>query len=343
MTGDVLFERRGALGLITMNRPKALNALTHDMARAIDAQLLDWAGDDAVKAVAIIGAGEKAFCAGGDIRHVADAGIENGLKSAAFFADEYRMNTRIKRFPKPYVAFMHGVTMGGGVGLSVHGAHRIAGDRTMLAMPETGIGLFPDVGGGYVLSRLPGETGMWLALTGARLKAADCLALGLCDLYIPTDRHADALRALEGGDPDAVTSFAAPAPGEETVAPRRAIIDHCFAADTLEGVFAALEADGSDWAAEQRNILETKSPTSMRLAFRQLRLCKTMAFEECMALEYQLARFCMTHPDFYEGVRALLIDRDNAPHWRPATLAAADDAYVAEAFAPLPPDAAWRP
>jgi enoyl-CoA hydratase len=347
MSDDILFETRGALGLVTLNRPKAMNALTHAMALALEAQLDVWAEDKAVRVVAICGAGERAFCAGGDIRALHAAGPENGARNFAFYADEYRLNTKIKRYPKPYVAFMDGVVMGGGVGVSVHGARRIAGEATLFAMPETGIGLFPDVGGTWFLPRLPGEVGMWLALTGARLRAADAVAAGICDLHIPRARHEDALAALAHAASgataddalaaiDAALGAVATAPEGGGLAALRPQIDRLFAGDSVEAILAALAQDGSDWALKQRDAILTKSPTTTRIAFRQLREGAALDFEECMRLEYRLARFCMTHPDFYEGVRALIVDKDNAPRWSPPTLAEADAASVAPAFAALP-------
>ncbi len=351
MTDDILFEERGPLGLVTLNRPKAMNALTHAMALALEARLKTWAEDPAIRAVAITGAGERAFCAGGDIRALYEAGLVDGRVDGratfGFYADEYRMNALIKRYPKPYVAFIDGVTMGGGVGVSIHGFRRVAGDATVFAMPETGIGLFPDVGGTWFLPRLPGETGMWLALTGARLGPADAVTAGLCDLDIPAHRHGQAIDALAEADygatdEDAMTAvdwalnaFAREPEGGRLAALRPAI-DRLFAGDSVEAILAALEADGSDWAREQRAAILAKSPTSTRIAFRQIREGARLDFAGCMALEYRLARYCMSHPDFYEGVRALLIDKDNAPRWSPATLAEADAAHVAEAFAPLP-------
>jgi enoyl-CoA hydratase len=337
---DILFETRGGLGLVTLNRPQALNALTHSMARALDAQLAAWATDPAVHVVAITAAGDRAFCAGGDIRALHATGPEGGSANWPFYFEEYRLNTRIKRYPKPYVAFMDGIVMGGGVGVSIHGSHRVAGDRTLFAMPETGIGLFPDVGGTYFLPRLPGQVGMWLGLTGARLKTADVIEAGVCDVYVPTASRAEALAALEQveGTREAVSAALAPfalqAEGA-TLPALRPAIDRLFAADSLPAIVAALEADGSPWALAQRDTIRQKSPTSLALTFRQLRLGATLDFGACMAVEYRLARFCVTHPDFYEGVRAVIIDKDNAPRWTPPTLQAVDPAIIDAAFAPL--------
>ncbi|MBK0397748.1 enoyl-CoA hydratase/isomerase family protein [Limibaculum sp. M0105] len=344
---DILFERYGSLGLVTLNRPGALNALTHAMALALEGQLDAWRADASIAAVAIRGAGDKAFCAGGDIRALYEAGRPGGDRGAAnfqFYADEYRVNTKIKTYPKPYVALMDGIVMGGGVGVSIHGSRRIAGDRTLFAMPETGIGLFPDVGGTFFLPRMPGQTGMFAGLTGARFKTADAVAAGVCDTYVESARHAaliEALAAIEPGSgapaalDEAIAALATLAPGETPVADARPMIDRFFAGDSVEQILDALDADGGDWAAGQAALIRSKSPTCTRIAFRQIREGAKLGFEDCMRLEYRLARFCMMQPDFYEGVRAVIIDKDNAPKWSPATLAEADDAHVAPGFAPL--------
>ncbi|PIY72846.1 MAG: enoyl-CoA hydratase/isomerase family protein [Rhodobacterales bacterium CG_4_10_14_0_8_um_filter_70_9] len=346
MTAPILFEETGRLGLVTLNRPAQLNALTHDMALMLEERLLHWRGRADIACVAIIGAGPKAFCAGGDIRALYEAGVEDGAANFQFYADEYRLDTLIRRYPKPYVAFMDGIVMGGGVGVSIHGRFRIAGDATVFAMPETGIGLFPDVGGTWFLPRLPGQVGLWLGLTGARLKAADAVAAGVCDRYIPSACEGAALEALAAADyaddPRAAVGAAlkpfTEAPSGGSLANLRPLIDQCFSGDSVEAVLAALDAVGEDWTAEQAAAIRAKSPTCTRIAFRQVRTGAALSFIDCMRLEYRLARFCMTHPDFYEGVRAILIDKTGAPQWRPATLAEADEAYVAPAFAPLPED-----
>jgi enoyl-CoA hydratase len=341
MTGadaPILFERRGALGLVTLNRPRQLNALSHDMAAALGAQLLRWRDDDAVQAVAIAGSGERAFCAGGDIRLIWEAGIGRGLESAAFYADEYRMNHLIHVYPKPYVAFMDGIVMGGGAGVSVHGSHRLAGDRTLFAMPETGIGLFPDVGGTWFLPRMPGQTGMWLGLTGARLGPADAVMAGVCDLFAPSARHGHALAALaEGATPsEALAAIAAPPPEGGALGGLRDAIDRCFGGDSVAAVLDALAAEDTEWAAAQRAEILRKSPTSTLATFRQIREGARLDFAGCMALEYRLARFFMTRPDFFEGVRAAVIDKDGAPCWSPRRLEDVDPAEIDAAFAPLP-------
>ncbi|MEM6972566.1 MAG: enoyl-CoA hydratase/isomerase family protein [Pseudomonadota bacterium] len=343
--GEVVFARRGHLGLITLNRPKALNALTHGMALAIEATLARWGGDDSVAVVVVMGEGDRAFCAGGDIRALYDAGCPGGPRGAAnfrFYEDEYRLNAAIRAFPKPYVAIMDGIVMGGGVGVSIHGSLRIATERTVFAMPETGIGLFPDVGATYVLPRLAGGTGLWLGLTGARLKGHDAVRAGLCDLMLPSHRiawlidwlaegrwdHPPEGRMLSLNTPDDGVQAHLARPG----LPEQAVIDRCFAARSIGGIFDRLEGAGTDWAEAQAAAIRAKSPTCTAIAFRQLRLGAMLCFDACMALEYRLARFCMTHPDFYEGVRAAIIDKDGAPIWSPASLDAVDHGALDDAF-----------
>jgi enoyl-CoA hydratase len=328
---DILFERHGCLGLITLNRPKALNALTHDMALALESQIDLWRDDTEVAVVAIQGAGEKAFCAGGDIRVLYDAGRpggENGRNNWQFYADEYRLNTKIKRYPKPYVSIMDGIVMGGGVGVSIHGSLRIATERTVFAMPETGIGLFPDVGGTYFLPRLPGQVGMWLGLTGSRLKGENAVAAGVCDWFMHSTQLSAFLGILAKGEVPMP-------PSDQPEIENTDTINWTFAGDSVEDIMTALEAADSEWAEWQRSTILTKSPTCTRIAFRQIREGAELDFEGCMRLEYRLARFCMTQPDFYEGVRAVILDKDNAPKWQPATLTEANDAHVAAAFTPL--------
>ncbi len=350
MTTDILFERRGAIGLATLNRPKALNALTLPMIRAYWRRLDAWEHDDAVKAVVLGGAGERAFCAGGDIRAIHDAGKAGDRLTRDFFREEYALDHRIHAMAKPHVALIDGITMGGGVGLSVHGSHRVATERTLFAMPETGIGLFPDVGGGYFLSRCPGETGMYLALTGARIKAADALHCGLAthvvagaqvEALVEALAAADYGRNAHGAVNRVLAGFTAAA-GEAPIAAHRAAIDRCFAGGSVEAIFDALAADGSagdhsEWARQQRDAMVTKSPISLKITHRQLRAAAMMSLADDLMMEYRMTQACIAGHDFYEGVRAIVIEKDNAPKWRPATLAEVDAASVERHFAP-PPD-----
>lgn len=333
---EVLFEKRGVAGIITLNRPKALNALTLDMVRLIHPQLQAWAEDASVQCVIVEGAGEKAFCAGGDIRALHDWGRAGETTAIDFWREEYLLNTFIKRYPKPYVALMDGINMGGGVGLSVHGSHRIATERLTFAMPETGIGLFPDVGGTYFLPRCPGETGLYLGLTGARLKAADAIYAGIADCYVPSSKLDVLKDRLAGGTPlhAALTEVVV----DEGPAPLRDIqqdISAHFSKGSVADILASLRADGSEWAMKTADTIETKSPISTLVAFRQVREGAKLDFEECMKLEFRLInRFANGH-DFFEGVRAVVIDKDQSPKWKPARLADIDAAEVERYFAPL--------
>ncbi|CAA7625315.1 Enoyl-CoA hydratase/carnithine racemase [Magnetospirillum sp. LM-5] len=319
MTSEIHFERLGRLGRIVLDRPKALNALTLDQVHAIHPQLAEWAADSMVGAIIIEGAGDKAFCAGGDIRALHDAcKAEDHPFVEAFYRDEYRLNRRIKTCPKPYVALIDGIVMGGGVGVSVHGAARVATERTLFAMPETGIGFFPDVGGSYFLPRLPGAIGMYLGLTGARLKAADTFWAGIATHYVPSARLEELRAALaEGGEVAAVLAAFHQDPGPAPLADKQDIIDSCFAADSLEAILARLDAHRDPWAAETLALIRSKSPTALAVAFEQIKRGAALDFDGCMNMEFRLALHVALAPDFAEGIRALLVDRDNKPAWGP--------------------------
>jgi enoyl-CoA hydratase len=333
---EVLFERRGAIGLVTLNRPKALNALTHGMCVAMKAQLDPWKTDSAVKTIVIQGEGERAFAAGGDIRALYESGKAGTPYALDFYRDEYILNALIKHYPKPYVALIRGIVMGGGVGVSVHGSHRIADESTTFAMPETGIGLFPDVGGSYFLPRCPGDTGLYLALTGARLKAADALYVGVATHFVPGAEREALIGTLASGDaPDKAIAALASDPGAAPLIALRADIDAHFSKASVEAILASLDKDGSDWARETAKTIRTKSPTSTKLAFRQNREGKTLAFDDCMRMEFRMVNRVVAGHDFYEGVRATIIDKDNTPKWKPATLAEVSDADIAAYFAKL--------
>jgi enoyl-CoA hydratase len=337
-TTDILFERKGRLGLITMNRPKALNALTHEMSLALDRQLKAWTSDPNVEAVAIIGAGDRAFCAGGDIRALYQSGPKGRL-TQEFYWNEYRMNRRIFRYPKPYVALMDGITMGGGVGVSAPGRFRVVTEKTLLAMPETGIGLFPDVGASYYLSHMPGQLGVYLGLTGNRVQAADILYTGFGTDFAPSAVIGEIAQALENEEPDAVlTRLAAPLDEVPPLQAHRAVIDRCFGHDTVEGIIAALEKEGGAWAHQVRATLLQKSPMSLKVTLRELREAASLDFEDCMVMEYRLVQAFMADRDFFEGVRAVLIDKDNKPNWQPARLADVTPAMVDAYFRKLPRD-----
>lgn len=333
---EILFEQRGAAGLITLNRPKALNALTHAMCLAMKAQLDAWKGDGSVGVVVIRGAGERAFCAGGDIRALYESGRAGTPYVYEFYRDEYVLNTTLKRFPKPYVALLRGIVMGGGVGVSVHGSHRVADETAVFAMPETGIGLFPDVGGSYFLPRCPGELGMYLALTGARLKTADCLYAGVATHFVPAAQTDVLLDKLCAGDaPDDAIAGLAQATASAPLAEHRAKIDRVFAANSVEEILARLDAEGDEWSRETANTIRAKSPTASKLAFRQIREGKHLEFEDCMRMEFRMVNRVIAGRDFYEGVRATIIDKDQSPKWQPAALKDVSDKDIDAYFAPL--------
>ena len=342
---ELMVERQGHLVVVTLNRPKALNALSLAMCRGLDAGLAEWQAHPEVHAVLIKGAGERAFCAGGDIRRLYEILTGEGVEAAVgFYAVEYPMNARLHHFSKPYVALLDGITMGGGVGVSAHGSHRVVTERTMFAMPETGIGFFPDVGATYVLPRLPGALGMYLGLTGARLEAADCLYTGLGTRYVAGDRLGALERALAeadlSGDPHAAVDRVIDRFASEPEAPElehlRARIDACFGRESLPAVLEALAAEPTGWGARQLEVLAAKSPTSLAVTFRQLRAGATLDFDAAMRLEYRLVRRFMEGHDFTEGVRALIIEKDNRPVWQPGRLDGVTDAMVGAYFAPLP-------
>jgi len=332
---DILFDRQGALGRIVLNRPKALNALTLDMCLAIKARLDEWVRDDAVEHVAITSGGGRAFCAGGDIRALYDSGKAGTPYALDFWSNEYRLNAAIKRFPKPYVAILDGIVMGGGVGVSVHGSHRVATENVVFAMPETGIGLFPDVGATYFLSRCPGRLGLYLALTGARLQTADLINIGIATHFVASDQTATLLSRLADGEPPA-SAIAALA---ETVGPGP-LAEHCdaltrgFGGPSVEAILHALGNEGT-WGDETAAALRTKSPTSLKIAQRQMREGVRLGFEDCMRLEFRIVSRVIAGHDFFEGVRAAVIDKDQKPKWQPAALADVSDEDVARYFAPL--------
>lgn len=337
---EVLCEKQGEAGLITLNRPKALNALNLTMVREMRRVLDAWAQDPAVTRIVVQGAGEKAFCAGGDIRQLTEdlrAGRRD--EALAFWREEYQLNIAIKRYPKPYVSLIDGIVMGGGVGVSLHGRYRVAGDRYLFAMPEVGIGFFPDVGATYALPRLPGETGMYLALTGDRVKRADAMMLGLTTHAVPSGNIEGLRAALIAGDPvEVALSRVATNPDPAPLEAEREVINACFSAGSVIQILARLDQaaeKGSDFAAKTAAGMRAKSPTSMSLAFEQVRRGKAMEFEEAMKTEFRIVSRIGEGHDFYEGVRAVLIDKDNQPQWQPASLDKVDRAVIEHHFASL--------
>lgn len=335
---EVLFERQGRAGVITLNRPKALNALTLNMVDAMDAQLRSWRNDPDVEMVIVKGAGERAFCAGGDIRALYDSGKAGTPYVIDFYAREYRLNTLIKRYPKPYIALVNGIVMGGGVGVSVHGSVRVCGEGTMFAMPETGIGLFPDVGGTFFLPRCPGEVGMYLALTGARLDVTDASYTGIATHVVPQAQHEALLADLCNG-PDALERVLARHAVRSQNKPKleglQQAINLHFAAASVEEIMASLESGKSLFEEQTVKSLKGKSPTSLKVAFRQVREGAKLGFEDCMRLEFRLTNRFMRGHDFYEGVRAVIIDKDNAPKWDPPSIDQVRARDVDRYFAPL--------
>jgi enoyl-CoA hydratase len=333
---EVTFEREGRAGFITLNRPETLNALTRGMIRQIHRMLARWADDPAVARVAIRANGTRAFCAGGDVRALHGPGLARSPEFAAFYREEYRLNTFIKRYPKPFIALVDGLVMGGGVGVSLHGSHRVAGERMVFAMPETGIGLFPDVGATYLLSRLPGAIGLYLGLTGARVEARDALWSGIATHFVRSERFPALAAALATADDveRCLADFAeGPAPGP--LAQHRATIDRLFASPTLRDLMTGLAEDGGGFAAATHAELQTKSPTSLAITFRQLTEGRGLSFEEAIALEFRIVCRIPLGQDFFEGIRAIVIDKDKAPRWRPATLAEITPETIERHFAPL--------
>jgi enoyl-CoA hydratase len=337
----VQFAVAGSVGLITLNRPKALNALDQGMCLAIDAALNIWAKDDGISAVIVRGAGDKAFCAGGDVRLAREDGIawkrgeSDGRIVREFFRDEYRMDRRVATFPKPCIALIDGITMGGGVGISVHGTYRLATPRTVLAMPETQIGLFPDVGTSYILPRLAGQVGAWMALTGARLNAADCRLLGLATHVVDHERLDDLVAELTAGASiEAAIGRYAADPGEPELPANRVAIDRCFAHDRVEDILAALDADGGAFAIETAATLRLMSPTSLKLTLKLMRKGRSLGVDDCFRMDYRLSQSVLAGHDFYEGVRAQLVDKDRQPKWYPASLDAVDDSAIDSLFVP---------
>ena len=347
MTEDVHAHTHGRVGHLSLNRPKALHALTLEMCHAMSAALCEWENDDAVEAVIVDHAEGRGFCAGGDIAFLRNSALNDaGESGRRFFHDEYQLNHQMFTYPKPIVAFMDGVTMGGGVGISQPCKYRVATENTRFAMPETGIGLFPDVGGGWYLSRLGGRLGQFLALTGARLDGAECLWAGLATHYLPADKLPEA-KARIAEHPDRAGGILA----ELSVTPPKARIEDNadkiakhFASDSYEDILASLEKDDSDWAQKERDTLGTKSPQTCKVALRQLAESARLGdFANNMRMEYRIASRVLTRPDFAEGVRAVIVDKTNDPKWDPATPEGVSEELIDTIFAPLPAEEEWTP
>jgi enoyl-CoA hydratase len=371
---EILLDRRGTAGIVTLNRPAALNAVTSGMVATLRAALERWRHDGAISRVIVTAAGGRAFSAGGDLRHIFEAGhAGRQSESITFWREEYALNALIKRYPKPYVALIDGIVMGGGVGISIHGSHRVAGDRFEFAMPEVGIGFFPDVGATWFLPRLPGQLGTYCALTGARLKAADAVAAGIATHRVASTRFAELVAGLCGAvSVDAtLAAFAqsavASSPLQGEVAPpasreracatpvsasplenpagpviaHRRAIDRIFAGGSIEEILALLDAEAATtssdarWAGDVAATVRSKAPLSLKIALSQMRRGRSYSFEKCMQAEFRVVSRVAYGHDFYEGIRAVIIDKDNRPQWRPATLAEVTAASVERHFAPL--------
>lgn len=339
---ELIVERRGEAGIVTLNRPAALNAITHGMVATLATVLAAWAEDTSVSRVIVKAAGEKAFSAGGDIRALYEL-IKTGRsdRALAFWREEYALNQLIKRYPKPYVALVDGIVMGGGAGVSINGSHVVAGERLAFAMPEAGIGFFPDVGATYFLGRMPGEYGTYIALTGKRLKQGDALATGLVTHAVPSARMDELCEALtRPGSVDAILeAFAGPATLAPGITGHRGSIERCFRFDTVEAILDALDRDAralDAWCAETAATIRTKSPTSLKIALEQVRRGRKADFEQAMAIEFRIVSRIVQGHDFLEGTRAAIIDKDQSPRWRPATLAEVTRTRVEAYFAALP-------
>lgn len=330
---DVIFEEYpgigGNLGLITLNRPEFLNAITLNMCQAMNQMLHKWANAEQVKAIVIMGSGDRAFSAGGDVKYLYDRGKHQEYDAIRdFFSEEYRLNHRIRNYPKPFIALLDGITMGGGVGVSIHGSHRVVTEHFLFAMPETGIGFFPDIGSSYFLSRCPGEIGTYLGLTGSRLNAAEAIYAEIADHFVSSNHQAELLSRLAktrlGKDPfTSITDILAHysvTPETPRLAVYREAIDECFCFDSIEEMITALQAHSREWNLETLNELLKKSPTSLKVSLAALRKGLTLDFDLCMQMEFRLCQHFLHHHDFYEGVRAALIDRDNRPIWQPKKL-----------------------
>ncbi|MBT2134721.1 enoyl-CoA hydratase/isomerase family protein [Croceibacterium sp. LX-88] len=347
MSEEVLIRWAGSVGHISLNRPKALHALTQAMCEAISAALLAWRDDAAIEAVILDHAEGRGFCAGGDVAMVRRSALEDGgTAGRAFFHAEYRLNHLLFTYPKPVVAFMDGVTMGGGVGLALPGRYRIATENTLFAMPEGAIGLFPDVGAGWYLPRLPGQIGKFLTLTGARLDGAECHWAGLATHYLPSEKLAEAKQRIAERPASieaALNDLAAEVPPAR-LARNAERIERLFAPDTLEGILDALASDPSEWAAKELKAVAAKCPATSKVALREFAESAGKSdFAEEMALEYRLAARMIMRPDFAEGVRAVLVDKDNSPVWNPATAQAVTQDSLDAIFAPLPLQEEWTP
>ncbi len=336
---DVLARVEGGVGFLTLNRPKALNSLTHTMVTAMDSALTAWAEDSAVRAVVLNGAGDRGLCAGGDVVAIYHSARAGGAEARRFWFDEYRLNARIGRYPKPYVAWMDGIVMGGGVGVSAHGNTRVVTDTSKIAMPEVGIGFIPDVGGTYLLSRAPGNLGLHVGLTGAPFSGADAIALGLADHYVPSAELGAFTARLVADGPDAALAAHAHNPPPGQLANHREWIDQCYAGATVADIVAALRAHDEVSARNAADIIETRSPTALSVTLAAIRRAAALEnLEQVLVQEYRVSCAALRSHDLVEGIRAQLIDKDRDPRWSPGSIAAVSEHDVEGYFSPADPD-----
>ena len=329
---SVIARRDGRAGRILLNRPKALNALDLEMIRALTRVLTDWHDDPHIHVIVIEGAGDRAFCAGGDIRALRDAQLNGNRPAAdAFFSEEYALNRMIATYPKPYVALIDGICMGGGIGVSVHAPYRVATEHAMFAMPETAIGFFPDIGATFFLPRLPGRIGTYLGLTGARMQGADAVHAGLGTHFCPRARLASLSEALAEDGAGALAEYATPLPAF-SLAPQRVALDHCFGADTVPEIVQRLESDASDWAKRTLDMLRGVSPSALCWTLKALQRGAGLTLPQALDAEFALTHTTMRHPDFAEGVRAMVVDKDRQPRWQPARIEDVDPAAIDALF-----------
>ena len=343
---ELIVRRDGVAGFLTLNRPKAIHALTAAMDHAMTEALLAWADEPQVRAVIVDHSEGRGFCAGGDIAFLRNSALsDNGASGRKFFYEEYQLNHLMFTYAKPIVAFMDGITMGGGVGISQPASFRVATEHTRFAMPETGIGLFPDVGGGWYLARLKRRIGQFLALTGARLDGAECLWAGLATHYLPSARLDEAKQRIARGEPvDQVLGQLGESPPDPRIAAHAEQIARHFHSDVLETILASLASDPGEWAQKELASLRTKSPQACKVALRQLAKAQRLdRFDDYMAMEYRIAARVLTLPDFAEGVRAVIVDKTSDPAWNPATPEGVTEAMIDAIFAALPADEEWFP
>lgn len=336
---QVLTEVEGSVGLITLNRPKAINSLNQQMVDALTAVLTDWADDDAVRAVVLSGAGERGLCAGGDVVSIYHSARKDGVEARRFWRDEYLLNAQIAEFAKPYVALMDGIVMGGGVGVSAHANTRVVTDTSKIAMPEVGIGFIPDVGGVYLLSRAPGGLGLHAALTGAPFSGADAIAMGFADHYIPhADVEAFRRAVITDGVERALDKYTVEPPPSELAA-QRDWIDECFSGDTVADIVAALRGHGAGPAQDAADLIATRSPIALSVTLQAVRRAAGLeTLKDVLVQDYRVSSASLRSHDLVEGIRAQLIDKDRNPKWSPAELPAVTAADVEAYFTPVDDD-----